>query len=131
MTVSLTPHPLCRARALVLKWKAVVAKEEREREEQESGEQQEEEEEDDINHHQEEEEEGGQDGVAQGKPRIGSIYLPIRGMLSSSPLKPNPTANLFLKKKIHFRVLARVSFRILIGVFSSRRTSKSYCLRPT
>jgi hypothetical protein len=117
----------------VLKWKAVVAKEEREREEQESGEQQEEEEEDDINHHQEEEEEeeGGQDGVAQGKPRIGSIYLPIRGMLSSSPLKPNPTANLFLKKNIHFRVLARVSFRILIGVFSSRWTSKSYCLRPT
>jgi hypothetical protein len=74
MTVS-----LCRARALVLKWKAVVAKEEREREEQERGEQQEEEEEDELNHHQEEEEEDGQDGVdgvvAQGKPTIGSIFI--------------------------------------------------------
>jgi hypothetical protein len=83
MTVS-----LCRARALVLKWKAVVAKEEREREEQEREQEKEEEEEDDINHHQEEEEEDGQDGVddgvAQGKPRIGSIYLRIHGLLQCS-----------------------------------------------
>ncbi len=66
----------------------MVAKEEREREEQEREQEKEEEEEDDINHHQEEEEEedgqDGVDGVAEGKPRIGSIYLRIHGLLQCS-----------------------------------------------